>query len=260
MFSAYFDESGTLDRFNRVLVVGGFVSSVQKWARFESEWPEVLKAAGLPPGTIFHMHRFARNSPPYQDFAGDSARKAALISSLVGCVKRNVNKAFSCSVGLRDWERINARYCFAESLNYPYPLCGRTCVAQVMKWAQKKRGFIEFHFEKGATHNRQLKQLLKSNGDVKAKFESKEQKIQFQAADILAWKSRRVLAEVVEYVGPPDVDAYMSIQRSLAEIKSIPHSYGVHVYESLERLVQRANIARRTAIERKQANEKLDPR
>jgi hypothetical protein len=102
MYSAHFDESGTPDQFNRVLVVAGCVSTINKWARYESEWPKILNAFGLPDGTIFHMNRFARNSPPYQDFEGQPVRKAALISALVGCVKRNVNKAFSCSVGLRD--------------------------------------------------------------------------------------------------------------------------------------------------------------
>lgn len=142
---------------------------------------------------------------------------------MIRCLKRNVNKAVACSVGLRDWERINERYRFAESLGYPHPFCGRTCVAQVMKWAQKKRRTIEFFFEKGATHQSQLRHLLKANGDVEPIFVSKEKTIQFQAADILAWKSRKVLAEVVEYNGPPDAQAYNSIQRPLAEIKSIPH-------------------------------------
>jgi hypothetical protein len=119
-----------------------------------------------------------------------------------------------------------------------------------MKWAQTKRGSIEFFFEKGATHQGQLTRILKANGDVEPIYRSKEQMIQFQAADVLAWKSRKVLAEVVEYDGPPDAEAYSSIQRSLAEIKSIPHDYGVHIYASLEPLVKRARIPRRTTIER----------
>lgn len=246
MFSAHFDESGTPDDpNNRLLTVAGFVSRVNKWARFEIEWPNILADAGLPDGTIFHMYEFARGNPPYQDFAGQSARKAALISALVRCVKRNVNKAFSCSVGLKDWKRANERYCIVESLGHPYPLCGRTCVSQVMKWAQKQRGQIEFFFEDGAKHRGELSRLLKANADVEPVFLSKKKMIQFQAADMLAWKSRRVLAEVVEYDGPPDMDSYRRIQKSLAEIKTIPHNYGVHTYESLVLLAQRANVPRR---------------
>jgi hypothetical protein len=138
MFSAHFDESGTPDDTHVLLTVSGFVSSIKKWERYELEWPKILKDFGLPKGTIFHMSRFARGLSPYQDFLGQSRRRAELISALVHCVKRNVNKAFSCSVALRDWERLNQRYCVAESLGYPYPFCGRTCVAQVIKWARNK--------------------------------------------------------------------------------------------------------------------------
>ena len=80
------------------------------------------------------------------------------MSALVGCVRHNVNKAFSCSVALKDWERLNQRYCVAESLGYPYPFCGKTCVAQVMKWASKKDGVsINFFFESGAKHHGQVR-------------------------------------------------------------------------------------------------------
>jgi hypothetical protein len=72
--------------------------------------------------------------------------------------------------------------------------------------------------------------------------ETKEEMVQFQAADLLAWKSHKVLGKVVEHDGSEDLEAYSSVQRSLAEINTIPHSYGVHIYESLERLIQRANV------------------
>jgi hypothetical protein len=248
-FSVYFDESGTPDKSRTVLTVAGCVSSVKKWARFEVEWRKVLRDAGLPDGTLFHMNRFARNLSPYDIFAGNSKRKAGLVTALVGCAKRNVNKAFSCSVALRDWERINGRYCFAESLGYPYPFCGRTCVAQVLKWAQNKgvkSAGVHFFFEDGAKHRGQLEKLLMANDGIGPLFRSKAETVQFQAADLLAWKSRKILEQVIGYDGPNDAEAYNSIQRSLEEIKGIPHDYGVHIYESLERLVQRAKIPLRS--------------
>ena len=87
-----------------------------------------------------------------------------------------------------------------------------------------------------------LEAMLKANDGIGPLFASKDEMTQFQAADLLAWKSRKILAEVVQYDGPGDIDTYNSIQRSLAEIKTIPHSYGVHVFESLERLIQRARV------------------
>jgi hypothetical protein len=247
-FTAHFDESGTPDRANPVLTVAGCVSSVKKWTRFETEWNRVLLDAGLPAGTVFHMNRFARNLVPYEAFDGQTRRKAALVSALVHCMKRNVNKAFSCTVALRDWERLNERYCIAESLGLPYAFCGRTCVAQLLKWAKNKgirQQEVKFFFEDGATHRGQLEKILQANDGIGPLFVSKSLMVQFQAADLLAWKSRKVLAQVVQYDGPGDAEAYDSIQRSLAEIKTIPHSYGMHVYESMEKLAMRANVPKR---------------
>ena len=247
-FTAYFDESGTPDRTHPVLTVAGCVSSIKKWARFETEWNRILIEAGLPAGTVFHMNRFARNLPPYESFAGQSGRKAALVSALIHCMRRNVNKAFSCSIALRDWELLNERYCVAESLGLPYAFCGRTCVAQLLKWAKNKgirQQDVKFFFEDGATHRGQLVTILKANDGIGPLFVSKSLMVQFQAADLLAWKSRKVLAQVVQYDGPGDTQAYESVERSLAEIKTIPHSYGMHIYESMERVAIHANVPRR---------------
>jgi hypothetical protein len=247
MFSAHFDESGTPDATHTVLTVAGCVSSIEKWVRFELQWNAILKDFDLPDGTIFHMNKFARNIRPYEAFENQPRRKAELISALVKCAKRNVNKAFSCTVALRDWERLNRRYCVAESFGYPYPLCGRTCVAMVSSWARKKAGAsIQFFFEDGATHRGQLKKILMANDGIEPTFRTKEGMPQFQAADILAWKSRKVLGEVVGYEGPGDHDLYNSINRSLAEISSIPHKYGVHSYASMEPMIRSAKIPLRT--------------
>jgi hypothetical protein len=145
MFSAHFDESGAPGNTHSVLTVAGCVSSVNKWARFEVEWNKILIEAGLPEGTVFHMNKFARNIKPYEEFEGNPKRKAELISALVNCTRRNVNKAFSCTVVLEDWERMNQRYYIAEHYGYPYSICGRTCVAMVLKWSTKNAaGPVEF--------------------------------------------------------------------------------------------------------------------
>lgn len=245
-FSAYFDESGTPDETHVILTVAGFVSSDQKWVRFEIAWKKILKDAGLPDGTVFHMNRFARNLPPYEAFAGQSKRKAAFIESLIACTRRHVHKAFSCSVVLRDWEHLNLRYCVSESLGFPYSFCGRTCIGTVLKWAKKNEiPEVKFFFESGAKHRDQFERIMKIDDGIVPLFLPKAAIVQFQAADLLAWKSRKVLAEVVNYEGPPNRDVYDSINRSLAGIRCIPHKYGVHSYESMLPLIRAAAIPRR---------------
>jgi hypothetical protein len=200
------------------------------------------------------MNRFARNQSPYDIFKDQPDRKAALISKLVDCTKRNVNKAFSCSVALRDWEALNLRYQVSESLGFPYPFCARTCVAQVIKWARNKsisQKRINFFFEHGAKHRGQLERNLRANDGIGPLFRTKEEQVQFQAADLLAWKHRKLMAEVVAHDGVPDLKKYQSIMRSLEPLNSIPHDYGVHTAESLERVLKAGKVPLRDSGVRK---------
>ena len=120
-----------------------------------------------------------------------------------------------------------------------------------MRWARKKPGAsVQFFFEDGATHRGQFKKILMANDGIEPLFHSKEGMPQFQAADLLARKSRKVLAAVVGYDGPGDVDLYKSVNASLAEIKSIPHKYGVHSYESMEPMIRHAKIPVRRWVSR----------
>lgn len=254
MFVAYFDESGTPDSSHRVLTVAGFVSTVKKWARFETDWVRILEEAGLPRGTVFHMNKFASSRPPYECFKGQSERKAKFVHELVTCIKRNVNNAFSCSVNLNDWDRLNRHYCIAESLGYPYTICGRTCIAQLMKWARSKgiaSSQTKFFFEDGATHKGQLEKLVRANNDATGQiFLRKPDVVPFQAADLLAWKSHKVVTQVVDYSGPlENIAEFISVHRSMLGVKSIPNSYGFHAYESMKKLAICAGIPKRSATE-----------
>ena len=84
-----------------------------------------------------------------------------------------------------------------------------------------------------------------ANDNIEPIFRSKEAMVQFQAADLLAWKNRKVLAEAVNYKGPGDMNLYNSIEASMAEISRIPHKYGVHSYRSIELVAQHGNIPKR---------------
>jgi hypothetical protein len=76
-----------------------------------------------------------------------------------------------------------------------------------MKWARNKgavQANVNFFFEDGAKNRGQLESLLRANDGIGPLFKSKEEMVQFQAADLLAWKSHKVLKDVVEYEGPGD--------------------------------------------------------
>jgi len=69
-FCSYFDGSG--DGNKPVQAVSGFVSTVKKWARFETEWNAILKANGI---SALHTTDYVSNAGEFTDWRGDSARR-----------------------------------------------------------------------------------------------------------------------------------------------------------------------------------------
>src|SRR5438309_2061938 len=80
MFTAYFDAAGTKRK--AVLTVAGFVSRVNKWARFEREWRAILDAYEI---RHFHMTDFASSANEFNSWRGQTARRRELIERLALC-------------------------------------------------------------------------------------------------------------------------------------------------------------------------------
>jgi len=247
-FSAHFDEAEThADKVHRIMTVSGFVSSVDKWKRFERDWPAILDKHGLPEGTLFHMKEFARNNGVYKIFKDNSSKKAALISDLLKCAHVNTRKSFSVSVVLRDYEAVDAKYEFHELHGYPYPFCGIVCVDAMMKWKIKNKidGPVETFFESGATHWGQLETLVqKSHGFTPIK-KLKQEMVQFQCADLIAWKNRRALELTKEKGHTRDEEILDSIFRSQKEVDKIPQFSGVYDKQGLLKICEQNKIKRR---------------
>jgi hypothetical protein len=134
MLTAYFDASGK-DRLP-VLTVAGFISHVKKWDRFEGEWRRILTRYGV---SEMHMTDFASSRGQFCAWKGQTEKRRAFISELASCVKRNVNKGFSCSVVAADYRKVNREYRLSEEFGSPYELCGGSCLGGVLKWALNKK-------------------------------------------------------------------------------------------------------------------------
>jgi len=58
VLSSYSDAIGTVNS-EHALVVSGFVSTTEKWMRFEKCWTQILKLFDVP---YFHMKEFAHST------------------------------------------------------------------------------------------------------------------------------------------------------------------------------------------------------
>ena len=186
------------------------------------------------------MKEFAHGHKEFDIFKEKPAQKAALMSQLVRCTRKHVNKAFSASIVLKDWERLNQRYKMIEAWGPPYSFCALHCIEMVQMWARKNgiKYPVRFFFEDGAHQRGELKRLAKEQYKTEPTFPKKALATQLQCCDLLAWKNRKALDAAVTRGGTRDIEDMRSVLRSLEEVNKIANRYGAHDYKSLVKVCQ----------------------
>ena len=121
---------------------------------------------------------------------------------------------------MESWQNINQEFQLAEMFGPPYAFCGRFCVSIVRSWKERRRisAPVEYYFENGAKHKGELINRLKKHDGIIAKFAGKES-AQLQAADLIAWKNRRVVHDIINR---PDSMMGDNLRRSLAPVSRVP--------------------------------------
>ena len=202
VFKAYHDASGSQGDRKGVLVVVGVLATEQKHIRFEREWREALRDAGVD---SFHMKSFAAFRSPFEDFRNDEPRRIALLKSLIRVIKRNANKGFSVALDLAAFQEVANLYKIARPLNRAYPLAAAVCQDVIDVWLKRKHPGcgIQHIIEAGDTGQGAYVHLARNVGKpvtVMPKIDpvSGERLAQFEAADLLAWERHKLFGEALE--------------------------------------------------------------
>ena len=199
MFVVYADASGA-PADSSVLFVSGFVSSVEKWQKFEVEWNALLMRYGIEPP--FHMKEFAPGVGQYKHWRHDKARRQSFLTDAIALLKKRTNKSFSVGVLLKDLAEMNELYDVPESHRYPYPICAMVLVRQVADWVVRRHrkghqgGRITLVFEDGDAHQGIFLGQMRKQGPGRPLFLTKDDCLPLQAADFVAWQHARA-AKVV---------------------------------------------------------------
>ena len=147
LYSVYLDASGKPET-DASLVVAGAVAPVKNWIRFERAWKSVLDDEGV---SEFHATDFAASQGEYRKWKGDKDRRASFLKRLREIIEKNVNRLFMVTVEIEAWTKVNRDYLLEEGFHSPYALAGFSAVAQLRKWAKKKKikSPVEIVFEEG---------------------------------------------------------------------------------------------------------------
>jgi hypothetical protein len=202
--TAYFDASGA-QHSGTELVVSGFVSTVDKWRRFEEKWQQMLDEANLP---YFHMKEFAPSVGIFQSWKGKETKRRKFLAKLIDITVDHIEQSFAAGVLLRDWRTCNRLYRLKEENFEPYSLCGWTCIEEVYRYCDEiaeRRDQVFFMFEEGDTGQDKLQKRAKQDFGIKIRLGPKipvpsmqyERPIlPLQAADFASWHIRRVLEQL----------------------------------------------------------------
>lgn len=131
-YSSYFDGSGNKEM--PVQVVSGFVSTANKWARFESEWNAILKDNGV---SALHMTDYVAYRGEFANWR-DSARRKQFQDALTACMRRHVNKLFSSGLVIEHYNAVNRIYRLDEFVGSPFAVCGHRSLVKLYRWADRK--------------------------------------------------------------------------------------------------------------------------
>jgi hypothetical protein len=245
-FTVYLDASGTKRK--PVLTVAGFVSRVDKWERFEKEWPAILNAEGI---NIFRMTDFVSSNGDFKGWKGPdhTARRKDFLNRLIDCVKRNTNRGFSANLIMEDYAHLDQEYMLSEVYGKPYPFCAGLCMAMVDKWAQKKRlarKHILVMVEDGDDDQGEFRERAHKE-HIKVIPLSKQGAYAFQACDLAGWKSRTATEETLFGNITTEVAA-KNVIRSLSLITPIVQRAGVANRDFLRKMCETKAVPKRAKL------------
>jgi hypothetical protein len=239
MLSCYFDEAGGVDQ--GFIVVSGYVSTVEQWQRFETDWRLFLAKFDVP---YLHMKSFAHFKGPFAKWKGNEGTRSQFLSYAAGIISDYAQHAFSHYVEYAAFEDLSKEYNLKAIVSSPYALAGRSCVAQANIYHQHDLRDIEYIFEDGGPDKAGLVTAmtrLKPRLQIPIFKPSRDTKIQrgvlqLQAADFLAYEVRKNIAD---QGGRPT-------RKSIEALSSkVPHKWIFHDRATLDKFCRRTGLSRR---------------
>jgi hypothetical protein len=189
MFTTAFDASGH-ESDQLMMVVAGFISSVDDWTNFSKKWKERLAKDGLE---YFHMKEFSHWC------SDDEARRRSLLSDLMELIKAHAYRKFGVVVSNKGF---GANFSEADRNEWrltAYSFAGYRSIMEVSKWAMRDRirSPIEHIFEEGDLGRDKLEKSATNSGHtIQFRPGKKDRKtdsgnaisafVPLQAADFLA--------------------------------------------------------------------------
>src|SRR5579862_3541060 len=171
MYTAYYDESGTHGD-SLAVVVAGFVAPDKQWVEFERNWNDTLRQFGI---SLFHMRDFNHSLREFSKFKQDQKERQWFLRQPLSHIGLRVTYSVGHAILMADYRKANSVYALDDNFP-PYVLAGRTCVARINLWAERRaipKQQIRHVFEDGADGKGLLRDRVLRDHEMKVSFEKK---------------------------------------------------------------------------------------
>lgn len=240
-FVAFFDAAGSEDDGKHAIFVSGFVSTVDRWERFDRSWVRLLNEFGIKPP--FHMSEFAYGDKQYASWREDKPRRAAFLTKAVDVTLRNILWSFSSGIILGAYDAVNAEYQLSESQGRPYAMCAMATTSLWTSWMRKRDiPYGKAAFEDGDRGRGDFIERFRAVAGNSPRMLKKGEFHALEAADLLAYEHAKLVRDVAAGRAKGLEDIRIPFQRFEDDGRL---TWGYHNEESLRELVQTANIPRR---------------
>jgi hypothetical protein len=211
-WSVYFDDSGTHSQ-SDIAVAACYVAPASQWLKFQRAWSKAAEQEGF---RVFHMAEFnARQG----DFKGwDDPKRERVIRKLVAIIRRCTTHGIALGLPKSDYDAVMPADLKKKMGNHHYSWCVKLCFGEIEKWRDRcsLTAPMAYVFEKGtrgATGELidALTKYAKTQADALRRygletsgfsFQKKDDAVQLQAADILAWETCHQMRNVVFAASP----------------------------------------------------------
>lgn len=245
MYIAYYDDSGSADD-TLAVVVGGFVATDEQWPHFERNWKETLRQFGIP---LFNMRDFAHSLREFSRFKHNKEDREYFLRQLLSHIKVRVTYSNAHAVLMHDYRKVNDIYALDQTLP-PYALAGRTCVARINLWAEKRgipKEQVRHVFEDGSAGKTKLYESVLRDHQIEVTFKKKDESIALQAADLFAYEMLAGNRAIFER-GITDFEKLRYPIRQLREFLRDPYDWGTYTQKDLETFCRKVPIPRRDSL------------
>ena len=192
MLDAYVDESGTHDS-SAVVAVAAYMSTPDRWLRFEADWKVALAEKGLD---VFHMNRFSNRAKPFDSWS--AKERDTFLNRLIEIINANVIMSAGILI-----PRTRFNNLLSSRVRAHYGIYGVAIDFLIMDIARgleptEKDVWITYILEDGAVGKGEITGVItpilsdpKQRRELRLKalrFESKKHLLPLQAADILVYE------------------------------------------------------------------------